>query len=111
MLTPLRRYYGLRWQSDTPKPDELGFDAKNIAYLIALFLLYGLAGSIDYATEKAIEAERKSESYALQQTALLTCLNGGAPGYYTTDAAGHRHYIVCETYTVSDENTKQKRSM
>ena len=110
LLNHWRLRRGLRWEKHQPGARELGFDAKNIAYLIALFLLYGLAGSIDYADQQAAAAEQQSALATRREAALLACLNGGSPGLYTTDAAGRRHYIVCDRpFTVSDEGVERKR--
>ena len=54
---------------------ELG---RNLAILAALLLIYGVVGAIDYATEKAIEAEGlRADVHALSRT-LADCLNGNA---------------------------------
>jgi hypothetical protein len=109
MLTPLRRFYGLRWQGQTPKPADIGITLQNILIIATVLLAYGIVGSIDYATEKSIEAERQAEAFSVQQAAMLACLNGGSPGYYSIDSEGHRHYIVCDIYEVSDENTPPRK--
>lgn len=76
------------------------------AGLVGLILAcYAIAGTLDYHDELRQQAAAAQEDYARQQAAMLACLNGGSPGYYTVDSAGHRHYIVCQTYTVSDEST------
>lgn len=86
-------------------------EAIKTALLLSLVLIgYGIVGSIDHADEQRREADAALTRANLQQAALLACLNGGAPGLYTIDDNGHRHYLVCsrDHYTVSDENTHRK---
>lgn len=79
------------------------------AGLVGLILgCYAVAGTLDYQDALRQEALAAQEDYARQQAAMLACLNGGSPGYYTVDSEGHRHYIVCQTYTISDKNTGRR---
>ena len=110
MLNTIRRRHGLRWQRDIPSLAELGFTAGNLLRIVFILLCLGLVGSMDYADEQRTAAETAQADAALQQAALLACLNSGAPGLYTIDDQGTRHYIVCgQPYTVSDENTRPTR--
>jgi hypothetical protein len=108
LIQRLRLARGLHWSAETPGAVDLGIDAHGVLFAMIVVLLFGCVDLLDRWNEQRIAAESAQEQYALQQTAMLACLNGGAPGYYTTDSAGHRHYIVCQTFTVSDENTRSR---
>lgn len=101
---------GLRWAKPAPYARDLGIDAHGVLFLLFVLAAYGLAGSLDYAEEQRQEAAAALDRAALHQAALLACLNGGAPGLYTIDDDGHRHYIVCDQpYTISDENAPPRK--
>ncbi len=73
-LTEKLRYrYGLRWIGALPNWQDY---AKDIAAIGAIALLYGIAGSLDYAAEKAAEAERYAASAANSTAELAASLNG-----------------------------------
>lgn len=82
---------------------------KTAMIVIGLLLALGIVGRMDYEDQLVAEKMAAEQRYAVQQAALLACLNNGAPGYYTIDDQGHRHYIVCETYTVSDQHVKARK--
>jgi hypothetical protein len=110
LLDHIRLRRGLRWQTDMPKPVELGIDLQNMLMLAVIVLVYGLVGNIEAAAEARIEADRQAASAEKTQQAMIACLNGQLTGYYTTDTKGNRLWIVCgESYEISDENVKNKR--
>ena len=79
---------------------------KNSLLIAGLLIAFGIVGRMDYEDALRAEAEAAQQQATLHRDALLTCLNGGAPGLFTTDSKGHRHYLVCSApYEVSDENT------
>jgi hypothetical protein len=84
---------------------------RRVLYRYSTALAFALAAStigatLDYQNELRLAREQALEAVAHTQHALLTCLNGGSPGWYTTTASGHRAYIVCgEPFTITDENT------
>lgn len=85
--------------------------ALSAALLAFLLLAFGIVGRMDYEDALRTEAEAALDLAALNHAALVACLNGGAPGLYTLDDKGTRHYIVCsgDTWTVSDEGITNKR--
>lgn len=107
MLTPLRRFYGLRWKSERPTLAELGIDAHGILFAIVIVLAFGLVDIIDRWQEARVAEGAALERIAQQQAAMLACLNGGSPGYYSMTADGHRAYLVCDVYTVTDQHTRR----
>lgn len=111
LIDQIRLYCGMHWQRRTPMMHEIGLHFRNVITLLAVLLAYGLVGAMDYAEEQRREAEAALSRAELQQAALLACLNGSAPGLYTTDENGVRNYIVCGTdhWTVNDQNLKQAR--
>lgn len=110
MMFAWRLRRGLRWKAARPAPRDLGINATSVPMLLFVLACYGVAGSLEYATERRIEAERQTQRADAQRDALLACLNVGAQGLYTTDTKGRRHYIVCASpFVVSDENVKARR--
>ena len=109
MLTPIRRFYGLRWQADMPKPAELGIDLQTLLVIIILVLCYGIVGLIDEAAAAGAQRESATDRADLNRAALLACLNGSAPGLYVEHDNGVRQYLVCSAdhYYVSDENIRK----
>lgn len=87
---------------------------KNAGLIAGLLAVFAITGTLDYQDALLAEAEAQTAAaharYARQQAAMLACLNGGSPGYYTLTEDGHRVYLVCEIHEVSDENTQRKRS-
>lgn len=77
--------------------------------LLAILAAYAIVGTMDYHDALLMEAETQARNAQVSQDRLLACLNGGAPGLYTTDDRGYRHHIVCDTpFTVSDEGVQQR---
>ena len=108
LIDRLRLSRGMFWQRRTPMLHELGLHFRNVITILAVLLAYGLVGAMDYADEQRQEAEAALARAELQQAAMLACVNGGAPGLYTLDSRGNKHYIVCagEAFTVSTENVR-----
>lgn len=106
-MNRLRRNYGLHWKGELPEATELGFNLTNALIILVLMLAYGIVGSIDYAVEQDMAAEQAEARVAEQQAAMLACLNGGSPGYYTMTKDGHRAYLVCNVHEVTDENVRR----
>jgi hypothetical protein len=108
LMTSLRLARGMHWQRATPTLAELGITRGGVLAAICLVLLLGFLEAHDARVEQQLAASRAEQSFALQQAALLACLNGGSTGLYTMDDGGNRHYIVCgEPFTVSDENVRR----
>jgi hypothetical protein len=80
------------------------------AYLAGLLVVLAITGTMDYQDELRADAMRAEARFADQQAAMLACLNGGSPGLYRMTQEGHRAYLVCEIYEVTDQNVKGKRS-
>jgi hypothetical protein len=109
-LTLLRRWRGLRWKGTRPTARELGIDAHGVLFALAILLAFGLVDMIDRWQDARIAEAAALDRVAEQQAAMLACLNGGSPGYYTLTKDGHRVYLVCEIREVSNENVTRKRS-
>lgn len=102
LINRFRLARGLRWQADMPRPVELGIDLQNMLVLALIGLGYFFVGMVQETTEAKIAQQRAIEQAERTQSAMIACLNGGAPGYYTRDESGAKHYIVCgETWTMT----------
>ena len=66
LKTKLRHWWQLR-------DSETWFVVRMLAFIL---LAYGVVGSMDYADEKAQEAERHQQARNHYENALLDCLNG-----------------------------------
>lgn len=109
-MIPLTHRLRFRYAFTHERREAIKTAAATIAGLLLILLAYGIVGRMDYEEGLRQEAEAALERASLQQAALLACLNSGAPGLYTIDDKGTRHYIVCgQPYTVSDENTRHTR--
>ena len=105
-FSTIRIRYGLTWRKSYPGAEQLREVLRYTCYICLIILAYGIVGRLDYEDEMItarIVAEQHGE---MQQARMLACLNGGMPGYYTTDLSGTKHYVVCETYTISNANVK-----
>jgi hypothetical protein len=69
----LRYRYGLRWIDALPGWRDYW---KDVAAVCVIVLLYGIAGSMDYATEKAEEAEQQAALAEKATARLAACMNG-----------------------------------
>lgn len=83
---------------------------KNIGWLFALFACFAIGSTLDYQEELRQQAEAAQYEAGLRQAAMLACLNGGSPGYYTMNDRGQRIYLVCDVYEVTDENVTRKKT-
>lgn len=73
-LTEKLRYrYGLRWVGALPGWRDLW---KDVAAVATIVLLYGAVGTIDYAAEKAEEADRQAALAEKATAQLAACMNG-----------------------------------
>jgi hypothetical protein len=79
----LRLRYGLRWEK--ARPSLLN---RHVFVALLLILLFAMAGSIDYAVQRAEFAERAAELYASKAKVLDDC-ERGATGYYYTDGRAY----------------------
>lgn len=79
MIQTVRFKYGLRWRTARP---ELPW--KPLSAVGLLTLLFTLAGSLDYAVQRAEFAERAAEIYEAQARVLHDC-ERGAIGYHYPD--------------------------
>ena len=69
----LRYRFGLRWIGALPGWRDFWKDATALAVIV---LMYGVAGSMDYATEKAEEAEQQAALAEKATARLAACMNG-----------------------------------
>lgn len=91
-------------------PSRARRDALKTACAVAFILAaYALVGTLDYQDQLLAEKMAAEARYSEQQAAMLACLNGGAPGYYTLTSEGHRSYLVCDLYEVTDQNVTRRR--
>lgn len=99
ILSRLRLARGLRWHHRQPTLNEAIAEAGSVArgagVALALIVLYGIVGEMDYRDALRSEAEAQQTRAELNQAALLACLNGHATGHYTENRHGERAYIVC----------------
>lgn len=112
-MIPLTHRLRFRYAFTHERREAIKTAAATIAGLLLILLAYGIVGRMDYEEGLRQEAEAAHERASLHQAALIACLNGGAPGLYTIDSEGRRHYVVCsgDSYTISDENIGQRRTM
>ena len=73
-----RLRYGLRWRGVRVSLDDLADHLRTAMLLIGIVLAFGIAGSLDYAAEKAEEAERQAAQAERATRWLAECLNGKA---------------------------------
>jgi hypothetical protein len=69
----LRYRYGLRWAGRLPAWRDCWKDVAAVAVIVCA---YALVGTIDYATERAAEAERMAASAERSTQQLAACMNG-----------------------------------
>ena len=104
----IRLAMGLHWAGSKPQAEEIGITLPGVLAVVCLVLAYGLVDQIEQRAEKHLAAEKALADLHQQQTAMLACLNGGNSGLYTVED-GFRHYIICDTYTISDEGVTHRK--
>lgn len=100
-----RDHLAWRWSFSAKRRE----DVRIAVSLAAILLAFGIVGEMDYRAALRAEAERNANNAALNQAALIACLNGGAPWLYSMDDKGRRYYGVCggDNLTISDEGVKK----
>lgn len=110
LTNTIRLRYGLHWLKSYPSGEEFRETLRYAFYLALIFLAYGIVGRMDYEDQLITEKIAADRDRDILQERMLACLNGGSTGYYTADANGHKHYIVCDQpFTVSTENVRGAR--
>lgn len=77
-MNTLRRNFGLRWDGALPSMRQMREPAINAGLIVGLVLAFGIVGSLDFAEEQRIEAERHAAAAERATYALAECLNGRA---------------------------------
>jgi len=91
----LRLQRGLFWQGRRPALRDYSEALRIAALLIILLGIYTLAGTIDYATEQSLEADRQAARADATERTTADCMNGRAQWLYDNDTeAGYGKTLV-----------------
>lgn len=98
----MRARYRARWSQTWPDPPFRRERNFTIVAMLIIFLMFGIAGRMDYEDELRAAAiaesarARIAEERAKQLSDdLVRCFNGQPTGHYIEAADGQRTYIVC----------------
>lgn len=72
----LRLRHGLRWARNYPSSRDMRDTIRTAILLLIIALAYAVVGTMDYADQQAMEAERQARAAEQATRMVADCMNG-----------------------------------